>query len=35
MKNDILHQQDQNIGDIVLAINKNEAIYLNKKFTPI
>ena len=33
--NDILHQQDQNSGDTILKINKDEAIYLNKKFTPI
>ena len=33
--NDILHQQDQNSGDTILKINKDEAIYLNKKFTPV
>ena len=33
--NDILHQQDQNSGDTILKINNGDAIYLNKKFTPI
>jgi len=33
--NDILKQQDQNSGDTILKVNKDEAIYLNKKFTPI
>lgn len=33
--NDILHQQEQNSGDTILKINNGDAIYLNKKFTPI
>ena len=33
--NNILHQQDQNSGDTILNINNSDAIYLNKKFTPI
>lgn len=33
--NDILTQQDQNSGDIIINITNGIPIYLNKKFTPI